>query len=252
MAPKGNILIADDEDTFLNSTADLFRRQGYSCTCAVDGQSAIEILKHNDIDLLIADIKMPGNPEFELVRDMSSIAKGLPIIIVTGFPSLKTAIMSIQLPVVAYLVKPFDFDDLLKAAQSALESYQTLQMVHEAQRRIKEWDNELNRFVSTINHSRADLSQISVEAYLNITLSNVIGSLNDLKNIAEALASSNKESYACNLLNCPREKAFYNAISDAIETIKKSKRAFKSNELGELRAKLESLLKTDFRNNMVN
>jgi len=105
----GNILIADDEETFLLSTADLLRREGYHCDCAPDGKRAAEMLGKGEYDLLIADIKMPGNGNLELVREMPRLAEGLPVILVTGYPSLKTAMESFQLPVAAYLPKPVEW-----------------------------------------------------------------------------------------------------------------------------------------------
>jgi CheY-like chemotaxis protein len=101
-------LIADDEETFLLSTADLLRREGYHCDCAPDGKRAAEMLGKGEYDLLIADIKMPGNGNLELVREMPRLAEGLPVILVTGYPSLKTAMESFQLPVAAYLPKPVE------------------------------------------------------------------------------------------------------------------------------------------------
>lgn len=109
MAEKGKILIADDEETFLHSTADLLRREGYDCDIVPDGNRAAEMLGKGEYDLLIADIKMPGNGNLELVREMPRLAEGLPVILVTGYPSLKTAMESFQLPVAAYLPKPVEW-----------------------------------------------------------------------------------------------------------------------------------------------
>ena len=94
MSELGRILIADDEETFLMSTADLLRNEGFECDCAPDATSAAQMLRSGDHDLLIADIKMPGNFELEFIRDLPQIAEGLPVILVTGYPTLDTAIQS--------------------------------------------------------------------------------------------------------------------------------------------------------------
>ncbi len=113
MVEPRRILIADDEETFLYSTADILRREGYDCSCASDARAATEMLRMESYDLLIADIKMQGNADLEFIKALPQIADGMPVILVTGYPSLNSAIESIQLPVVAYLVKPVELKELL-------------------------------------------------------------------------------------------------------------------------------------------
>ena len=113
MVEPRRILIADDEESFLYSTADILRREGYDCSCASDARAATEMLRKESYDLLIADIKMQGNADLEFIKALPQIADGMPVILVTGYPSLNSAIESIQLPVVAYLVKPFELNELL-------------------------------------------------------------------------------------------------------------------------------------------
>lgn len=100
----GRILITDDEETFLHSTAALLQQEGYECTCAIDIKTALEHLNASHYDLFIADIKMPGNPDLEFIRTIPQVAEGLPVILVTGYPSLRSAIDSLELPVSAYLL----------------------------------------------------------------------------------------------------------------------------------------------------
>ncbi|MCH6545058.1 MAG: response regulator transcription factor [Deltaproteobacteria bacterium] len=113
MVEPRRILIADDEESFLYSTADILRREGYDCSCASDARAATEMLRKDSYDLLIADIKMQGNSDLEFIKALPQIAEGMPVILVTGYPSLNSAIESVQLPVVAYLVKPFELNELL-------------------------------------------------------------------------------------------------------------------------------------------
>ena len=110
----GRILVADDEDTFMKATADLLRGMGYECNCANDAKAVAEMLKSTKYDLLIADINMPGNKDLELIKDLQNFAKEIPVILMTGDPSLIPTIQSVQPPVVACLIKPFDFNELLE------------------------------------------------------------------------------------------------------------------------------------------
>jgi len=153
MTKLGRILIADDEEIFLNSTADLLRREGYECGCAPDAIVAAELLRSNDYDLLIADIKMEGNFELEFIQDLPQIAAGMPVILVTGYPSLKTAIQSVQLPVVAYLVKPFEFKELLEQVQKSIKDYLFFKPVHniKKEKNISNLRDLLSEFVRKMN-----------------------------------------------------------------------------------------------------
>jgi len=120
LARRGRILIADDEESVLLSTADLLRIEGYECACASDAKMAAHLLRRKKFDLLIADIKMQGNSDLQLIKKLPEIAPRMPVILVTGYPSLSSAVQSTELPVVGYLIKPFEFSELLTIAQDAI------------------------------------------------------------------------------------------------------------------------------------
>ena len=120
LARRSRILIADDEESVLLSTADLLRIEGYECACASDAKTAVDMLRKKKYDLLIADIKMQGNSDLQLIKKLPEIVGRMPVILVTGYPSMSSAVQSIKLPVVGYLIKPFEFTELLSVAQSAI------------------------------------------------------------------------------------------------------------------------------------
>ena len=101
---RGRILMADDEPTFLASTAELLRREGYTVETVEDAPSAVKAISAASFDLFITDLDMPGNADLDLVQQVSHLSGGLPIIIITGFPSVRSAVACIELPVAAYLV----------------------------------------------------------------------------------------------------------------------------------------------------
>jgi len=104
------ILIADDESTFSKATADLLRLRGYECHCVATADEVLASLDRQPWDLLISDIRMPGNAHLELIHRLQTLATTLPVILVTGYPSIDSAVESLSLPVVGYLIKPFDYD----------------------------------------------------------------------------------------------------------------------------------------------
>lgn len=247
MAELGRVLVADDEDTFLYSTADLLRQEGYQCDCAFDAAEAAEMMRTSDYDLLIADIKMPGNPKLELIRDMPSIAEGMPVILVTGYPSLNTAIQSIQLPVMAYMVKPIDFDELLEQVNGAIGSFRIYRAISNTRQHLEDWRRDLDGVELLMSKKASDTPFVPVDAFVTLTLNNVVAALSDIRNVTETLAKITSKQNVCQLLNCPRLDKLTSALLETIGVLEKTKSAFKSKDLGELRRKLEELVKSEER-----
>lgn len=118
--PLARILIADDEPLFLMTTAALLRKAGYECTCAADGKTALEALAREPFDLVLSDLKMPGNLDLELLQEGRDRWPRTPLIVITGAPSLPTAIASVRLGISDYLLKPVKYEDLLVSVRRAL------------------------------------------------------------------------------------------------------------------------------------
>ena len=114
------ILIADDEPLFRATTAKLLERAGYECEAVADAGAAIEKLRGGGFDLVLSDLNMPGNLDLELLRDHRENRPGVPLIVVTGVPSLPSAIDGIRLGIADYLLKPVKLDDLLESVRRAL------------------------------------------------------------------------------------------------------------------------------------
>lgn len=240
------ILIADDERTFRESTADLFRRAGYECETAPDGESAAEMLAGGDYQLLIADIKMPGNPNLELIRRLSESGRGIPVILVTGFPSVDTAVDSIQLPVAAYLTKPVQFEELLTHTKVAIERYKTYTSLMKAREELGEFSKDQDKTVALMKTAGEGSEPVPVEAFLAVSFRNIIKGLHDVKKLSEALCNEQKEKpdtkNVCRLFDCPRIDCLRSALVQSVEVLKKTKSSFKSVELARLRQDLVDVL----------
>jgi DNA-binding NtrC family response regulator len=119
---RARILMADDEPLYLRTTGDLLRQAGYDCVGVPNAMEAIKLLREQAFDLLLSDLNMPGNLRLELLRDQSEAQPHLPIIVVTGVPTLPSAIESIRLGITDDLLKPVKFDDLLASVRRALSN----------------------------------------------------------------------------------------------------------------------------------
>ncbi|GAA4453895.1 sigma-54 dependent transcriptional regulator [Novipirellula rosea] len=120
MANQQRILIADDEPLYRDTTAELLREEGYECICVENADDAIGLLLEHSFDLILSDLNMPGNLKLELLKEGRSKYSHIPMIVVTGVPSVPTAIESVRLGIADYLLKPVKFEELLMAVQRAL------------------------------------------------------------------------------------------------------------------------------------
>jgi DNA-binding response OmpR family regulator len=243
MAGAGRILLADDEQTFCDSTGELLRREGYTCDCVPDAPAAIEKLKQHSYDVIIADIKMPGNPELELIKELPILAKGAFAILVTAYPTQKTAIEAIRLPVAAYMVKPINFDELKNNVAAAIKQKKLFQTVLETKNRLSKWQKQMQGMEQILAKQNDTTFSASVRNFLDLTLCNISAAFMDVKNLVQTLADDQKESAVCNLMNCPKLNEMREGLSETIKTLELTKSSFKSKELGQLRIKLEQLLK---------
>jgi len=244
MAEPARVLIADDEETFLLATADLLRSRGVAADLARTGKEAIALLQRQAYDLVVTDIRMPGNSDLALVAHLERDRPGTPVILVTGYPSLTTAVSAISLPVVAYLVKPLDFEELMEHVGRALADRQTARALTAARERATRWEEELEAFDRTVAAGRAPAS-LALAGFIDSALRNVVGTMRDVRNLTGALADGTAEQTACQLLNCPRHQRLMAALEDTVAVLEETKTAFKSKQLAELRRRLESVIQAE-------
>lgn len=242
MSTTGRILIADDEEFFLHTTTELLSKEGYECSRANDAESALKMLKTSRFDLLIADIHMPGNSELELVKELQKIAEGMPVILMTGNPSLETATKSIHLPVAAYLTKPLDFEVLLKHVKDSITNYKTYRSVQNASQRLEEWQKDLDSIKEVVSNTLETTSPIPIQMFFKLTFKNIAESLLDMEHLIEGLSSNSNKQYACNLLDCPSLTKMKSGLTETMEVLKKTREAFKSKDLARLRDKLDTIV----------
>jgi CheY-like chemotaxis protein len=244
MTSKGRILIADDEELLRRTTTDLLIREGYECCQVDDAESALEKLKSSEFDLLISDIHMPGNSELELIKKLREIAECMPVILITGNPSLETATNSINLPVAAYMTKPLDFELMLKHIKSSITNYNAYRSIQNTSKRLQEWQKDLDSIKEVVSNTFESSSPVPVNTFFKLTFRNITESLLDLEHLIKGLDSNNSnKQYACNLLNCPSLTRMKSGLTETMEVLNKTKESFKSKDLARLRDKLDTIVK---------
>lgn len=123
---RKRILIADDEPLYLRTTGQLLQKAGYECECVPDADAALAKLQSDKFDLILSDLNMPGNFKLELLRRGRSQWPHIPLIVITGVPSLPTAIESVRMGIADYLLKPVKYEELLASVDRVLERSQNV------------------------------------------------------------------------------------------------------------------------------
>jgi DNA-binding NtrC family response regulator len=117
------ILIVDDEANLRKTLAEILASRGYSVLEADDGSSAIDLLQSETPDLIFSDWKMPqlgGEQLLQFLRSQPRLAS-VPVIVITAFGSSHNAIEAVRLGAYGFVTKPFDLDEILLAAERALD-----------------------------------------------------------------------------------------------------------------------------------
>ena len=230
----GSVLIADDEETFRESTSRLLRREGFDCHCVEDAEAAIESLRRVRYDVLIADIRMPHNPDLRVVKEARELDRHMPIILVTGYPSADTAIKAIGMAIDGYLIKPVDFDQLLAHVHAGVDRSHARRRTSSVIERLCAVVTDLEG-ENSMSLSRNDATDASSLA----TIRTLAACLSDLLVTCKGFAAEHGAGNLCELLDCPQLPAHRQVILHAIEVLEKTKDSFKSKQLAELRAKLQ-------------
>lgn len=233
---RGRILLADDDAAFRLATRAFLCQQGFECETAGGAEEAAALLRASGFDLVIADIQMPGNAQLEFIEQLPDLAGSVRVILLTGHPSMQSAVRSVRLQVAGYLVKPCDPDELVALADQAIARHRAWRTVAANRERLQGWVEELARIEAVLQEGAGESSAGPTEAYLNLTLRNLLTALLDLKLFTEALARREGQPGAL------QQAALLKALQETIAVLEKTKQSFKSRELGELRKKLAGLL----------
>jgi CheY-like chemotaxis protein len=238
----GNVLLADDEKTFLSATAQLLRNEGYSCDCAETAEQALGKLTKKSYNLLIADIKMPGNSNLELVKKTAVENPATSIILITGYPSQKTAIEAVGLPITAYILKPINFPEFVQQVKSAVKTSTLYRIISKTKDNLAKWAGELENIELSLGHNRGDAFGVALKSFLDITTAKIDETFDNVRLVSGLLDEAKSPAEVCQIMQCPILLELTEGIQAAIQSIKKSKEIYKSKQLAEIRAKLEKLL----------
>jgi putative nucleotidyltransferase with HDIG domain len=117
---KETILFVDDEESILKVVTEFFKRQGYRILTAGNGAEAMRIIEHEKVDCCFTDINMPVMNGLDLAENIRLHDNTMPVIVMTGYPSLENTIQTIKNGVVDFLIKPVNLKQMELCMQRVL------------------------------------------------------------------------------------------------------------------------------------
>jgi hypothetical protein len=181
--------------------------------------------------------------ETPLRRMIPKIVEGLPVVLVTGYPTLMSAIDSIELPVVAYLVKPIEFPQLVAKVQGAIPRFRMFRTVKRFRKELLDFGQQLDGVESELGRPPDAQSPGPVHDFVALSFEGITRALRNLRDLTESVALQSPTQAPCEVLNCPRGRRLTDAIKDGVRILEKTKKSFKSKELAQMREDYETLLR---------
>ena len=154
---KETLLIVDDEESILEVASEYFMAKGYHVFTAENGRLAADIIARERIDCCFTDINMPEMDGLELAEHIRKVDNTIPVIIMTGYPSLDNTIQTLKNGVVDFLIKPVNLNQLELCVKRVLRERQLfirnlfLAKEVEGKQRIEKLNRELTYKVDELN-----------------------------------------------------------------------------------------------------
>jgi len=170
------ILIADDEEVMRDSLSDWLREDGYDVIAVASGAEAVEKVKSEPWSVLMVDLKMPGMDGMEVVRQVKKISPELPIIMVTAYATVDTAVQAMKEGAYDYIAKPFDPEQVGLAIRKIIAHQEVLEenvALRQALRKQHEFQNLIGK--SRKMHEIMETVQTIADSTANILISGESG-----------------------------------------------------------------------------
>lgn len=130
------MLLVDDDDAVRGVYSRVLTSAGFNVFPASDGAGALELLERGAFDAVVSDISMPGMDGVQLLREVRRRDRDLPVILMTGGPTLETALRAIDYGVMKYLMKPVSSENITEAVRRAVRLYHLGRAKREALRAL--------------------------------------------------------------------------------------------------------------------
>lgn len=113
------VLLVDDEREFVRTLSERLELRRMAATVAYDGESALELIRETDPEVIVIDLKMPGISGLDLLKTVKLTRPEIEVIVLTGHGAEKDRVRCMELGAFAYLQKPVDIEELSETLKRA-------------------------------------------------------------------------------------------------------------------------------------
>lgn len=117
------VLLVDDEESYLQTAAKVFRRKGFDVEMCNVGRDVVRLLEERSCQVVVLDLKMPGMTGQEVLRDIKAHLPDVQVIILTGHASSDDAAACLTSGAFDFLIKPVEMDHLMDRVRTAYEMW---------------------------------------------------------------------------------------------------------------------------------
>ena len=114
------ILVVDDDAIVIKSCTRILQSQGFEVTATANADEVSEMVRSRTFDLMLMDVKMPKRDGLSLIKEIKTEVPGLPIIVMSGYPTQETVDNMIGSGAAQFISKPFRPDELMKVIRQVL------------------------------------------------------------------------------------------------------------------------------------
>ena len=122
MSITHKILIIEDDESIRDVLRSFLSAKGFELALAKNGDQGLEIVRSDKFDIVLTDLVMPGMSGMEVLKEITELKINVPVIVLTGFGSVQTAVEAMRIGAFDYITKPFNFEELLIVIGKALST----------------------------------------------------------------------------------------------------------------------------------
>lgn len=137
------ILVVDDELLIRDLLYDFLSSKGYTVHLAEDGKKALSVIDELDFKVALIDLKMPEIDGLEVADVLSEKKPYVPVVMMTAYPSVDSAVEAIKKGIFDYIIKPFNISQLSKIINKAVNEYMVRENSHYIRTKT-DYDNNVN------------------------------------------------------------------------------------------------------------
>jgi DNA-binding NtrC family response regulator len=150
---KPRVLVVDDEQFVRELLHDFFDKMDFGVTTVANGDEGIDVCRRERFDAALVDLKMPGKSGIEVLEAFAEIDPALPVVMMTGYPTIDSSIEAIRRGAYDYIIKPFKLQELKELIDRAVREQTLAREIESLSDRIDVVESELAQVRETQEQS---------------------------------------------------------------------------------------------------